>query len=57
MTEAAAIAVVDNPAAQRFEANVEGHLAFAAYRIAGGSIFFTHTKCRRRSVAAASARP
>ncbi len=44
MTEAAAIAVVDNPAAQRFEANVEGHLAFAAYRIAGGSIFFTHTE-------------
>jgi predicted GNAT family acetyltransferase len=44
MTEPAAVAVTDNPAAQRFEASIEGHLAFAAYHIAGGSIVFTHTE-------------
>ncbi len=44
MTEPAAVAVTDNPAAQRFEASVEGHTAFAAYFVAGGSIFFTHTE-------------
>ncbi len=56
MTEPAAVAVTDNPGAT-FEVSVEGHLAFAAYHIAGGSIFFTHTEVPKALAAAASARP
>jgi predicted GNAT family acetyltransferase len=33
----------DNPAERRFELQVEGETAFAAYRIAGETIIFTHT--------------
>lgn len=33
----------DNRERQRFELVEEGHLAFAAYTIAGGVITFTHT--------------
>ncbi len=38
------IAVRDNPAQARFETDVDGHLAFAAYRREGASIVFTHTQ-------------
>ena len=41
---AAEITVVDNPAAQQFQANVEGHVAFAEYRMIRGAIMFTHTE-------------
>lgn len=33
----------DNPAERRFELQVEGETAFAAYHIAGETIIFTHT--------------
>lgn len=39
-----AIAVEDNPAAQRFEARVEGHLAVIQYRLEGPNIVFIHTE-------------
>jgi predicted GNAT family acetyltransferase len=35
--------VKDNPAKQRFELEVEGHTAFAAYERRPGVITFTHT--------------
>lgn len=38
------ITVVDNPAAERFEAHVDGQVAFAAYRRFDGAIVFTHTE-------------
>lgn len=37
------IDVRHNPAANRFEASVEGHLAVAEYRAEGGRVVFTHT--------------
>jgi uncharacterized protein len=40
----AAIDVVDNPLQSRFEAVVEGHLAWAEYVRHGDTIIFTHTK-------------
>ena len=39
-----AIAVEDNPAAQRFEARVGGHLAIVQYRLEGPNIAFIHTE-------------
>jgi predicted GNAT family acetyltransferase len=36
--------VNDNKAQQRFELNVEGHIAAAYYEIAGGVLTFTHTE-------------
>ena len=52
--------VVDNPQAGRFELTVDGHTAFAAYRLAEGSIVFTHTEVpsalRGRGVGQALAR-
>ena len=37
--------VKDNPGLGRFEAHVDGALAgFAAYRLSGGHIVFTHTE-------------
>lgn len=36
--------VVDNPAQQRFELEVNGHLAAAYYKIAGDVITFVHTE-------------
>lgn len=36
-------AVTDNAARSRFELAVEGHVAFAAYKIDGDVITFTHT--------------
>jgi uncharacterized protein len=41
-----ALAPVDirhNPAAQRFETTVDGHLSVAEYKEASGRILFTHT--------------
>jgi predicted GNAT family acetyltransferase len=37
------VRVVDNAALGRFEAQVEGHTAFAEYRALEGTITFTHT--------------
>lgn len=34
----------DNPDASRFEVEVEGHVAFAEYRLPEGSILFSHTE-------------
>jgi len=36
--------VIDNKAMQRFELNVEGHIAAAYYVIAGNVMTFTHTE-------------
>ena len=41
---AAAIDVIDNPEAQQFQARIDGHLAFAEYRLIKGAIMFTHTE-------------
>ena len=38
------IVVEDNPAARRYQAQVGEHLAFAAYRLDGDTITFTHTQ-------------
>jgi predicted GNAT family acetyltransferase len=35
--------VVDNPVHHRFELEADGHIAFANYHRAGGTITFTHT--------------
>ena len=37
------IAVVSNPARNRFEINLDGHTAYAEYELAGGVMTFTHT--------------
>lgn len=37
------VAVRHNPAACRYEAGVEGHLAVAEYALEGGRIVLTHT--------------
>jgi predicted GNAT family acetyltransferase len=36
--------VKDSPERQRFELEVDGHLAFSAYRRASGVVTFTHTE-------------
>jgi len=36
--------VRDNPARHRYELEVEGHVAFAEYRLAAGVITFIHTE-------------
>jgi predicted GNAT family acetyltransferase len=38
------VVVRDNPQAQRFEAEVDGQVAFAEYRLPEGSILFSHTE-------------
>ena len=38
------VIVVDNPEAQQFQAKIDGHVAFAEYRLISGSIMFTHTE-------------
>jgi predicted GNAT family acetyltransferase len=52
--------VVDNAAASRFELVVDGHVAFAEYRLAPHRIVFTHTEVpgalRGRGVGTALAR-
>ena len=35
---------VDNPQKHRFELGIDGHTAFADYRLEDGSIVFTHTE-------------
>lgn len=44
MTGALQLKVVDNEAAGRFEAEVDGHVAFAEYRRFDGAVVFTHTE-------------
>ena len=39
--------VVDNQANDAFELMVDGHRAFAAYRLEGDTITFTHTVVRK----------
>jgi predicted GNAT family acetyltransferase len=36
--------VLDNPARSRFELEVEGHIAFSEYRLAGDTLTFIHTE-------------
>jgi predicted GNAT family acetyltransferase len=38
------VTVRDNPGAERYEAEVDGGLAVAAYRLGGDTIVFTHTE-------------
>ena len=42
-TESPEISVRHNPAENRFEALVDGHLAVVEYRYDGGRLVFTHT--------------
>jgi hypothetical protein len=37
------VTIVHNPSAQRFEAQVDSHLAVLEYRLSGQVIHFTHT--------------
>ncbi len=46
-TNREAIAIVDNPEETRFEADVDGHIAFVSYLRRGDTIFFTHTEVPR----------
>lgn len=39
-----AMVVVDNPEETRFEANIDGHIAFVSYLRRDSTIFFTHTE-------------
>lgn len=36
--------VVDNPERQRFELSLDGHTAFASYRLAGDIVIVPHTE-------------
>ena len=38
------VVVRDNPEARRFEAEIDGQMAFAEYRLPEGSILFSHTE-------------
>ena len=38
------ISVIENAAAGRFEARLDGHLAVADYRVEGNRMIFTHTE-------------
>jgi len=38
------LTIVNNTAEERFEANVDGHLAIVQYRLAPGRIIFIHTE-------------
>jgi uncharacterized protein len=40
--------VRDNPAARRFELDLDGDVAIAAYRIDGNTMMFTHTEVPAR---------
>ena len=55
------VPVRHNPAASRFEAEIDGHLAVADYVQAGDRMIFTHTfvppELRGRGVAEALVRP
>ena len=39
-----AMVVVDNPEETRFEANIDGYIAFVSYLRRDSTIFFTHTE-------------
>ena len=39
--------VVDNPERQRFELSLDGHTAFATYRLAGDTFIVPHTEVPR----------
>lgn len=39
--------VVDNPERQRFELSLDGHTAFASYRLAGDTFIVPHTEVPR----------
>jgi predicted GNAT family acetyltransferase len=39
-----AVVVADNPEESRFEANIDGRVAFVSYLRRGDTIFFTHTE-------------
>ena len=43
-TNKEAIAIVDNPEETRFEADIDGHIAFVSYLRRDDTIFFTHTE-------------
>lgn len=43
-TNKEAIAIVDNPEETRFEADVDGHIAFVSYLRRDDTVFFTHTE-------------
>jgi predicted GNAT family acetyltransferase len=43
-TSKEAIAIVDNPEETRFEADIDGHIAFVSYLRRDDTIFFTHTE-------------
>jgi predicted GNAT family acetyltransferase len=57
MSERAAVEVLHNEAAQRFEAKVDGHLSVANYRLDAGVMRMVHTEVPRelegRGIAAA----
>lgn len=42
------LTIRDNPAAHRYETEVDGELAVAYYRLAGTTITFTHTEVPER---------
>ncbi len=42
--QAAPSPVINNPAEQRFEVTIEGHMAVAEYRLSADRIIFTHTE-------------
>ena len=46
-TNKEALAIVDNPEETRFEADVDGHIAFVSYLRRDDTIFFTHTEVPR----------
>ena len=46
-TNKEALAIVDNPEETRFEADVDGHIAFVSYLRRDNTIFFTHTEVPR----------
>jgi hypothetical protein len=55
------VVVKHNPAANRFEAEVDGHLAVAEYTLEGDRVVFTHTfvppELRGRGIAEKLVRP
>ena len=59
--ESTEISVRHNPAANRFEAVVDGHLAVAEYQLEDGRVVFTHTfvppELRGRGIAEKLVRP
>ena len=44
MSTAPALDIRDNAAVGRFEVEIEGHVAFAEYRVLGSGVLFPHTE-------------